>query len=218
MSPTTGVTCYTCHRGQPVPANIWFNNPGPAQCAAAWREKPTGKNHPPAPWLATRRCRTIRSRRSWSRTTNIRVEAHTALPGGDHQSIKQTDWTYALMMHFSQSLGRELHLLPQHAGRSRDWAQSTPQRVTAWYGIRMVRDLNNNYLDPLHDVFPPARLGPPGDVPKVNCATCHQGVYKPLFGADVLKNYPELAGPTPETLHSATAAPASTVVAATSPQ
>ena len=25
----TGVTCYTCHRGQPVPANIWFNDPGP---------------------------------------------------------------------------------------------------------------------------------------------------------------------------------------------
>ena len=25
----TGVTCYTCHRGKPVPANIWFNNPGP---------------------------------------------------------------------------------------------------------------------------------------------------------------------------------------------
>lgn len=27
----TGVTCYTCHRGQPVPANIWFNDPGPPQ-------------------------------------------------------------------------------------------------------------------------------------------------------------------------------------------
>ena len=24
-----GVTCYTCHRGQPVPAKIWFTNPGP---------------------------------------------------------------------------------------------------------------------------------------------------------------------------------------------
>ena len=23
----TGVTCYTCHRGQPVPANIWFTGP-----------------------------------------------------------------------------------------------------------------------------------------------------------------------------------------------
>ncbi len=24
-----GVTCYTCHGGNPVPKNIWFNNPGP---------------------------------------------------------------------------------------------------------------------------------------------------------------------------------------------
>ena len=27
----TGVTCYTCHRGQPVPANVWSINPGPKQ-------------------------------------------------------------------------------------------------------------------------------------------------------------------------------------------
>jgi hypothetical protein len=75
-----------------------------------------------------------------------------------------------------------------------DWSQSTPQRVTAWYGIRMVRDLNNNYLDPLQSVFPPARLGPTGDSPKVDCATCHQGVYKPLFGVSPLAGFPELAG------------------------
>ena len=23
----TGVTCYTCHRGQPVPAAVWFTDP-----------------------------------------------------------------------------------------------------------------------------------------------------------------------------------------------
>ena len=41
----TGVTCYTCHRGQPVPANIWFNNPGPGGriCPDAGRQKPS--NH-----------------------------------------------------------------------------------------------------------------------------------------------------------------------------
>ena len=77
-----------------------------------------------------------------------------------------------------------------------DWDQSTPQRATAWYGIRMVRDLNNTYLDPLHGVFPPSRLGPTGDAPKVNCATCHQGVYKPLFGVSPVVGFPELvSGP-----------------------
>ncbi len=74
-----------------------------------------------------------------------------------------------------------------------DWSQSPPQRVTAWYGIRMVRDLNNNYLDPLKNVFPPTRLGAAmSDSPKVNCATCHNGVYKPLFGVSMARDFPEL--------------------------
>ena len=25
---TTGVVCYTCHRGNPVPTNLWYENPG----------------------------------------------------------------------------------------------------------------------------------------------------------------------------------------------
>jgi photosynthetic reaction center cytochrome c subunit len=28
MSAQTGVTCYTCHRGNAVPQNVWFTNPG----------------------------------------------------------------------------------------------------------------------------------------------------------------------------------------------
>ncbi len=185
----TGVTCYTCHRGQPVPANIWFNNPGPTQ-AGGLAQTPAGKNHPTAvagysslpfdpftPFLEG--------------DSNIRIASQTALPSGDHQSIKQTDWTYSLMIHFSRSLG--VNCTYCHNSRAfTDWNQSTPQRVTAWYGIRMVRDLNNNYLDPLHATFPPGRLGPEGDSPKVNCTTCHAGVYKPLFGVGMSKDFPEL--------------------------
>jgi len=64
----------------------------------------------------------------------------------------------------------------------------------------MLRDLNQNYLGPLQPVFPPNRLGPaPGDCPKVNCATCHDGVYKPLFGVSMAKNFPELTGVPAET-------------------
>jgi photosynthetic reaction center cytochrome c subunit len=69
------------------------------------------------------------------------------------------------------------------------WAESTPQRVTAWHGIRMVRDVNNVYIDPLQPVFPANRLGPHGDVAKVFCATCHQGQNKPMNGAQMLKDY-----------------------------
>jgi photosynthetic reaction center cytochrome c subunit len=57
----------------------------------------------------------------------------------------------------------------------------------------MVRDLNVTYMEPLTKTFPQERLGPGGDVAKVNCATCHQGAYKPLNGASMLKDHPELA-------------------------
>ena len=76
-----------------------------------------------------------------------------------------------------------------------EWKLSTPQRVTAWYGIRMVRDLNNNIELPLLGTLPPGRLGPTGDTPKIYCGTCHQGAFKPLYGAPMIKFYPELVRP-----------------------
>ncbi len=189
----TGVTCYTCHRGQPVPSNIWFTDPLPIRFNGM-AETNTGQNHPTSaignsslpydpfsPFLDD--------------DANIRVQSEAALPGTDRESIKQTEWTYALMIHFSQSMG--VNCTYCHNSRAfGDWSQSTPQRVTAWHGIRMVRDVNNNYLESLNGVFPPNRLGSHGDVPKVNCATCHNGVYKPLFGVSMVKAFPELQGPT----------------------
>jgi photosynthetic reaction center cytochrome c subunit len=73
------------------------------------------------------------------------------------------------------------------------WEQSTPQRVQAWHGIQMLKDTNTNYMDSLASVFPDNRKGPGGDVAKANCATCHQGVNKPLLGKSMLQDYPFLA-------------------------
>jgi photosynthetic reaction center cytochrome c subunit len=184
-----GVTCYTCHRGQPVPANIWFHDPGPVQ-AAGMAQAPTGKNHPsPMAGLSSLPYDALTA--FLEQSNPIRVAGTTALPTGNRSSIKQAEWTYALMMNFAQSLG--VNCTYCHNTRSfGDWSQSTPQRVTAWYGIRMVRNLNNDYLDPLRSVFPHGRLGPTGDSPKVACATCHNGVYKPLFGVSMAKDFPEL--------------------------
>jgi photosynthetic reaction center cytochrome c subunit len=187
-----GVTCYTCHRGNPVPSQIWFENPGPPH-ASGMAEANTGRGvvstaavdsslpyDPFTPFL--------------EQANEIRVAGTTALPTDNNQSINQTEWTYALMMHFSNALG--VNCTYCHNTRSfADWAGSTPQRVTAWYGIRMVRDINNVYLTSLHGVFPDYRLGPLGDTAKVNCATCHQGVYKPLFGVSMLTGFPELTAP-----------------------
>jgi len=189
----TGVTCYTCHGGNPVPKYIWYNNPGP-ETAGGLTETQTGFGHPTGlngttdlpfdmltPFL--------------EKATNIRVQSTTALPTNNMSSMMQTEWTYSLMIAMSNSLGVNCDYC--HNTRAlRDWSQSTPARVTAWYGIRMVRDLNNNYLDRLKDVFPAYRKGVTGDSPKVFCATCHQGIYKPLYGVSMLTTFrDELGGP-----------------------
>jgi len=186
----TGVTCFTCHRGQPVPAGIWFADPGPPQARGAAGNR-AGQNAPaPAvgltslpfdpfgPFLADGK--------------DVRVVSASALPEGNRTSIKQTEWTYGLMMHMSEALGVNCTFC--HNTRSfAAWDQSTPQRSVAWHGIRMVRQLNADYLEPLKPQFPANRLGRLGDAPKVGCGTCHQGAYKPLLGAGMLADYPYLA-------------------------
>ena len=187
---STGVTCYTCHRGNPVPQNIWFD-PATHGQSNGLAQEPMGKDKASSDVGDSSLPSDVFEPFLNQVPTEIRVEATQALPGTDLQSIKQTEWTYGLMMHISQSLGVNCtycHNTRQFA----DWSQSTPQRMTAWYGIRMVRDLNTAYLDPLASEFPHARLGPLGDGPKLNCATCHMGVSKPLYGVSMLKDYPVL--------------------------
>jgi photosynthetic reaction center cytochrome c subunit len=102
-----------------------------------------------------------------------------------------------LMMHMSDALG--VNCTYCHNSRSfYSWDQSAPQRTTAWYAIRHVRELNNDWVVPLTDILPASRKGPLGDVYKVYCTTCHQGAYKPLYGAPMAKDYPSLQGPIPE--------------------
>jgi photosynthetic reaction center cytochrome c subunit len=59
----------------------------------------------------------------------------------------------------------------------------------------MVREVNNQFMVPLTAGQPKHRLGPSGDIAKVNCATCHQGVNRPLNGANMVKAHPELQAP-----------------------
>jgi photosynthetic reaction center cytochrome c subunit len=185
----TGVTCYTCHRGAPVPAYVWFNEPAPVAAKGPAGNR-AGQNAPvklvgltslPNDPLAT----------YLSQGTEIRVQGAKALPSGAGSSIQQTESTYGLMMHISGALG--VNCTHCHNSRSFfEWDGSTPQRTTAWHGIRMVRELNGKFMEPLAGTFPPERLGPLGDGPKINCATCHQGIAKPLYGAAMAKEHPAL--------------------------
>ena len=137
----------------------------------------------------------------------IRVAANMPYPSrADTMSIDSTRATYGLMMHMSSSLG--VNCTYCHNTQSfRQWSISRPQRANAWYGIRMVRDINVNYIGGLANVFPAYRKGPQGDPNKANCGTCHQGQNKPMGGYPMLSQYPELRG-TAATLRPAVYTPA----------
>ena len=189
-----GVTCNTCHRGQGVPTNVWFIAPSPGGVSRV-AETNTGQNYP-APQAGETSLPYDPFTPFFLQAAPIRVVPQTALPTVDGASINQTDWTYALMVHFADSLG--VSCVFCHNSRAfEEWDQGTPNRTTAWYGIEMVRDLNHAFMVPITDVFPATRRGPFNDVAKINCATCHQGAYAPFYGASDLDAYPELRAPAP---------------------
>lgn len=191
----TGVTCYTCHRGEPVPAQVWFN-PAPLKHDVSGLLGDRALQNSPADSVKLASLPYDPFGPYLKDAQPIRVQGNTALPTGNRTSIKQTEFTYSLMVHMSDSLG--VNCTYCHNSRSwQDWAQSPPQRATAWYGIRMARELNADYMQSLTDVFPAHRKGELGDVAKINCGTCHQGAYKPLFGAQMAKDHPELGGAAP---------------------
>jgi photosynthetic reaction center cytochrome c subunit len=160
----TGVTCYTCHLGKPLPNGLWFY---------------TNQNQ---------------VERYFLDRDAVRVQTHeVAASNNNRSSVKQTEWTYGLMIKMSSSLGVSC----SHCHNTRafySWEAAPPQRQVALLGAGMVRDLNQHYLAPLQPVFPPSRLGPMGDAPKLQCVTCHNGAYKPLYAYPMAKDYPALWG------------------------
>ncbi|MEY3475023.1 MAG: Photosynthetic reaction center cytochrome c subunit precursor [Pseudomonadota bacterium] len=207
----TGVTCWTCHRGNPVPKEIWFTANHQPQGSNFIGDK-AGQNDP-SPVVNLSTLPNDPFTPFLLEDKPIRVGGTTALPSGNRSSIKQAEWTYGLMVHFSQGLGVNCTYChnSQNFGK---WEGGPPQRVTAWHGIRMVRELNNKYMEPLTDVFPVHRKGELGDVAKANCATCHNGAYKPLNGQSMLKDFPELASRPPEVTAAVTGKAASGASAA----
>ena len=187
----TGVTCFTCHRGQAVPAKTWFLAPAKTYSGPFVDKPPV---HLPTSAAGNTTLPTYALNDYLLGDDNIRIVGPTALQSGNRHSILQAKDTYALMMVMAESLGVNCTFC-HYTAAFYNWDMSTPQRATAWYGIRMVRDLNNSVMVPLTQELPVERLGPSGDVPKIYCATCHQGTNKPLYGAPMLKDYPELVRP-----------------------
>ncbi len=187
----TGVTCYTCHRGNQVPAKLWWSAPPKTSTGIMWQ-----RSNQPLPTAAAGNTALPNDALTdyLLHDNPIRVVGTGVLRQDNRNSVWHARDTYSLMMVMSESLGVNCTFC--HNTRAfAAWNLSTPQRATAWYGIRMVRDLNNNLIQPLKGTLPPVRLGVTGDVPKIYCATCHQGANKPLYGSPMLKFYPELVRP-----------------------
>lgn len=192
----TGVTCYTCHRGNAVPTYKWAiaqGTPDPNTIVGNHH----GQNSPDENVGYASLPNNV-FQEYFNGKAQIRVAASSPYPSADHQvSIKNAEKSYALMMHQSTALG--VNCTYCHNSQSfRSWTLSRAQRTTAYYGIRMVRDVNADYITSLASVFPAYRKGPHGDPYKVNCTTCHQGQSKPLGGYSMLKDNPTLkAAPMP---------------------
>lgn len=187
----TGVTCWTCHRGQHVPTEYWTN---PAADSKSIVGNRNGQNNPVSnsAYSSLPNAALANYLQGLAYPEDVRVISDTARPTSANQlTVKDAEQTYALMMHVSSALG--VNCTYCHNSNSfQSWATSNPPRVTAWYGVRMVRDLNGQYLTPLASTLPANRKGESGDPFKVNCSTCHQGQNKPLGGVAMVKDYPAL--------------------------
>jgi photosynthetic reaction center cytochrome c subunit len=187
----TGVTCYTCHRGNGVPKYVWTSDPGPDQPAMFV----SARQNIASPTVAYASLPFDPLTAFLDRAdTPISVVSSQALPSDNDKGTKHAEWTYGLMMHMTESLG--VNCTYCHNSRA-FYSWEKPTRVKAWYAIRHVRSMNRDYIWPLNDLLPASRKGPQGDPQRVSCETCHQGAYKPLYGAQMLKDYPALAAPIP---------------------
>lgn len=183
----TGVNCYTCHRGQNVPQGIWFTQEQPMRGMVGFR---AGQN---TPGIASASLPGDPFTPFLLDDQEIRQIGLGALPPprGPQIGTKATEYTYSLMNHMSESLGVNCTFC-HNSRQFQGWEGSPPQRMTAWYGIRMARELNVDFLEPLGPEYPAHRLGSLGDAPKANCSTCHLGLNLPLNGAPAYEEFPSL--------------------------
>jgi len=190
---TTGVTCWTCHRGQAVPSGDWFAAPHNDNNVNMIGDR-AGQNRAGVYANGNTSLPSDALSLFLIDDANVRVQGTRPLAGENRHSIKQAEHTYSLMIYMSQSLGVNCTYCHSTRALAR-WDESSPQRSTAWYGLRMVRNINSDYLIPLKGLFPAHRLSAEGDGPKVGCETCHKKSFKPLAGVSMLDDYPQLRGP-----------------------
>ena len=191
-----GVNCYTCHRGENVPSDIWFRIDPVVSSMDGWGEV---QNRVSAQSQYTSLPSDALYRYLYE-DNRISVHDLESRVGDwpddpDSPTWQDTERTFSLMNYFANSLG--VNCVFCHNSRAfYDPSQFTPQWATASLGIPMVQETNQLYLETLRDVYPPHRLGPVyADAPKAACRTCHKGYSKPMMGLNAIADWPELAAP-----------------------
>ncbi len=200
----SGVTCFTCHRGQPVPAETWFPQSAPPVARTMskqenWQEAAdtVRKFFPDDGWAEY-----------FVQDEPISAQSPSALPSGQVQQSIVVKRIYEMMMQMSDGMGVNCGFC--HNSRSfSDWSQSTPQRWTAYDAINQTRRINNAYMLKIMDqiamtrqrvhetslpVLPARQSGVMDGNGLVVCATCHLSQPKPMGGANVIATYPGLVG------------------------
>ncbi|MBE1237282.1 photosynthetic reaction center cytochrome c subunit [Phaeovibrio sulfidiphilus] len=205
------VTCWTCHRGVAIPNFVWYQEPPNGRTGLG---NDVGQNKSTSPGMTAmhRDPYTPYIADVMADPRAIRVMGTTSLPVegtlGKGKSLQQTEQSYSFMISISLGLGvncTHCHNTQNFA----DWSLSRPQRLLAWEGMNMIRDLNRDWLSPLSADFSApwiaqtnaafndtftwefgsdrtglSRLGKMGDAPKANCGTCHNGEAIPLLMSD----------------------------------
>ncbi len=202
---TEGVTCYSCHRGQPVPSEVWYQSPPDPGHPMIDRQEDFDE-----------RATTVRAffpnegfEEYLLQATPGLAQSYTALPTKEVASQIEFKRLYEVMMQMSDGIGVNCDFC--HNSRAFfDWRQSTPNRWVGYSGIQLTRDINRNYLLNVGALEPLDRAklgdtrylslefrqrGPRKGNGLADCATCHHGSPTPLMGANLTADFPTLAGP-----------------------
>ncbi|MHA7874932.1 photosynthetic reaction center cytochrome PufC [Roseivivax sp.] len=189
-----GVNCYTCHRGQNVPSEIWFKLTPLGDTMEGWGA--VQNRVTPVSQFTSLPSDALEKYLLDGEMIGVHnYESHVD-EGPEEEGVRSwqdAERTYSLMNYVSNSLG--VNCVFCHNSRAfNDGAQVTPQWATESLGIQMVLEMNQDYLVPLEETYPENRLGPlHGDAPKAACKTCHKGYQQPLQGMNVIADWPELA-------------------------
>jgi photosynthetic reaction center cytochrome c subunit len=212
-----GVTCFSCHEGQPVPRDVWYQSPP--------RRTPT-MVEPEEDWdEAARTVHAFFPNEGYEeyllQDTPGLVQSQTDHPTKQSSNLVAVKRLYEMMMQMSDDIGVNCGFC--HNSRAMfDWSQSTPNRWVGLGGIKLTRDINRNYIVGLSSILPLSRLRVDADQPwslprreqgwqagngLAGCATCHHGAPQPKVGVGLAARFPTLMAEPRTTAQTAPATP-----------